>query len=252
MAPPDGPAPGYDRIGALYSRHRRPDPRVAAPITRALGDAGRIVNVGAGTGSYEPVDRVVTAVEPSGVMMAQRPPRSAPAVQAVAEALPFADGAFDAALAVLTLHHWTDAVVGLGEMCRVAPRVVVFTFDPVVHATFWLLEEYLPEAAAPLSTTTMAPDRVAELIGADRIEVVPVPGDCIDGFNWAYWRRPRAYLDPGVRACISGLALLDDALVARRMEQLRADLDDGSWLARHADLLTMDGIDGGFRLVVRG
>jgi hypothetical protein len=177
---------------------------------------------------------------------------STPAIgQAVAEALPFVDGGFDAALAVLTVHHWTDAVTGLGEMCRVAPRVVVFTFDPVVHGTFWLLEDYIPEATAPVSTTTMAPEEVAELIGADRIEVVPVPGDCIDGFNWAYWRRPQAYLDPDVRACISGLALLDDALVARRMERLRADLEDGSWQARHAELLTMDAVDGGFRLVVR-
>ncbi|HXQ62101.1 MAG TPA: class I SAM-dependent methyltransferase [Acidimicrobiales bacterium] len=253
MASPDarGAGPGYDLIGSVYARHRRPDPRVAGQIGRALGDAATVVNVGAGTGSYEPVGRTVVAVEPSGVMIGQRPPGSPPVVQAIAEDLPFPDDAFDAAMAILTIHHWTDAAAGLAEMARVARRVVVFTFDPTVHKSFWLLRDYVPEANALPSTNSIGPDTVAEVIGADRIEVVTVPADCVDGFNWAYWRRPRAYLDPDVRACISGLALLDDDLVVRRMERLRADLDDGSWMRRHGHLLGLESIDGGFRLVVR-
>jgi len=242
---------GYDRIGTVYARHRRPDPRVAQQIGAALGDAATVVNVGAGTGSYEPVDRTVVAVEPSLVMIDQRPAISAPVVQAVAERLPFGDGVFDAAQAVLTVHHWVDPIAGLAEMARVARRVVVLTFDPVAHKSFWFFDDYIPESASLPSTNTVDPDLVAEVIGADRIEIVPVPADCVDGFNWAFWNRPQAYLDPEVRACMSGLALLDDDLVARRMEKLRGDLEDGTWQGRHGHLLDLDSIDGGLRLVVR-
>ncbi len=241
----------YDEIGSVYARHRRPDSRVARQIVGALGDAGRVVNVGAGTGSYEPDDRAVVAVEPSGVMIGQRPPGSAPVVQAWAEALPFADGAFDAALAVFTIHHWADIAGGLAEISRVARRLVIFSFDPSVHNAFWLFEDYLPESNALASSNIITPAAVADLVGADRIEVVAVPGDCIDGFNWAYWRRPEAYLDPEVRACISGLALLDDEMVAQRMAMLASDLEDGTWESRHGHLLALDSIDGGLRLVVR-
>jgi SAM-dependent methyltransferase len=243
--------PGYDHIGTVYARHRRPDPRVAEQIGAALGEAATVVNVGAGTGSYEPAHRTVVAVEPSLVMIDQRPALSAPVVQAVAEWLPFGDGAFDAAQAVLTIHHWGDPTAGLAEMARVARRVVVLTFDPIVHKSFWFFDDYVPESASLPSTNTIGPDRVAEVIGADRVEIVPIPADCIDGFNWAFWNRPHAYLDPEVRACMSGLALLDDDLVARRMEQLRRDLEDGTWHRRHGHLLDLDSIDGGFRLVMR-
>jgi SAM-dependent methyltransferase len=247
----DRTGPGYDTIGSVYARHRRPDPRVAAQIARALGEGRSVVNVGAGTGSYEPTDRTVVAVEPSRVMIGQRGSAAGPAVQAVAEALPFPDGSFDAALALLTVHHWTDPAAGLAEMARVAKRLVVFTFDFEIHRTFWLMEDYIPEAAAPPATNVMAAEAVAEIIGADRIETVAVPADCSDGFNWAYWCRPEAYLDPEVRACISGLALLDDDLVAARMERLREDLEDGTWDRRHGRLRERPSIDGGFRLVVR-
>jgi len=210
-----------------------------------------VLNVGAGTGSYEPADRTVVAVEPSGVMIGQRRSGSAPVVQAVSEELPFGDRSFDAGLALLTIHHWHDVAAGLAEMSRVARGLVVFTFDPSVHRTFWLLEDYVPESNALMSTNTIEPEVVADLIGADRIETVAVPADCVDGFNWAYWRRPEAYLDAEVRACISGLALLDDELVAQRMERLAADIEDGSWRRRCGQLLDLDSIDGGFRLVVR-
>jgi SAM-dependent methyltransferase len=244
-------APVYDRIGLAYARHRRPDPRIAAHIDSALGEARRVVDVGAGTGSYEPADRLVTAVEPSVVMAAQRPDGAAPVVRAVAERLPFPDGSFDAAMAVFTIHHWSDAIGGLREMARVAPRVVVLTFDPVVHSTFWLFAEYVPEVPTSSVAQVLSPEAVAEVVGADDIESVLVPSDCVDGFNWAFWQRPEAYLDPEVRACISGLAMLPPDLVAQRMEHLRADIADGSWSTRHGHLLQHDAIDGGLRLVIR-
>jgi SAM-dependent methyltransferase len=241
----------YDGIGRVYARHRRPDPRIAAQIERALGGARTVVDVGAGTGSYEPDDRLVVAVEPSPVMAGQRAAGAAPVVRAVAERLPFADGAFDAAMAVLTIHHWSDATAGLGEMARVARRLAVLTFDPAVHSTFWMFTDYLPEVMGLAISRVMDPETVAEVIGADRIEPVPVPFDCIDGFNVAFWQRPEAYLDPEVRACMSGLALLDTEMVAERMERLRTDIADGTWDARHGHLRHVDTFEGGFRLVVR-
>jgi SAM-dependent methyltransferase len=241
----------YDGIGRVYARHRRPDPRIAAQIERALGGARTVVDVGAGTGSYEPDDRLVVAVEPSPVMAGQRAAGAAPVVRAVAERLPFADGAFDAAMAVLTIHHWRDATAGLGEMARVARRLAVLTFDPAVHSTFWMFTDYLPEVMGLAISRVMDPETVAEVIGADRIEPVPVPFDCIDGFNVAFWQRPEAYLDPEVRACMSGLALLDTDMVAERMERLRTDIADGTWDARHGHLRHVDTFEGGFRLVIR-
>jgi SAM-dependent methyltransferase len=241
----------YDTIGQNYARYRQPDPRIARQIDAALGDAELVLNVGAGTGSYEGHDRRVVAVEPSEVMVAQRPSGAAPAVRALAGALPFSDGSFDAAMAIFTVHHWSDTAAALTELCRVADGIVILTFDAQVHAQHWLFKEYLPEAVTLDSWRTPPVEVVAETVGADRIEVVPVPADCVDGFNWAYWRRPELYLDPIVRSCISGLAQMPDALVASRMEQLAADLADGTWLSRHAALAQLDSVDGGFRLVVR-
>jgi len=241
----------YDAIGRNYARHRQPDPRIDSQIEAALGSAKLVLNVGAGTGSYEANDRQVVAVEPSPVMVAQRSVGAAPALRAVADALPFADDSFDAATAILTVHHWPDAAAGLAELRRVAEGIVIFTFDPAVHAQYWLFEEYLPESVTLDTWRTPPIQVVAEAVGADRVEVVPIPADCVDGFNWAYWRRPESYLDPDVRSCISGLAQLPDGLVARRMERLAADLADGTWHTRHADLTQLDAVDGGFRLVVR-
>jgi hypothetical protein len=169
----------------------------------------------------------------------------------VGEALPFADGEFDAAMAIITIHHWADWRAGLAEMCRVAPRVAVLVYDPEPHFSFWLVEEYVPEMVALPASQVPPATEVAEVMGATRVETVPVPADCIDGFNWAYWNRPERYLDPEVRACTSGLSQLPQDLVAERMDHLRRDLDDGSWRRRHGDLLELDTIDGGFRLVVR-
>jgi SAM-dependent methyltransferase len=241
----------YDVIGQVYARHRRPDPRIAAQIEAALGDARTVLDVGAGTGSYEPQDRSVVAVEPSQVMISQRPAGSAPPVRSIAESLPFASGSFDAVLAVLTVHHWRNARAGLREMARVGRRVVVLHFDPAVHNRFWLFTDYVPEVNSLESVQIFGHEEVALEIGATRTEIVPIPADCIDGFNWAYWNRPERYLDPEARACMSGLALLADSMVAARMELLRADLADGTWLRRHGHLLALGSVDGGLRLVIR-
>ncbi|HEX2203147.1 MAG TPA: class I SAM-dependent methyltransferase [Longimicrobium sp.] len=240
--------PLYDRIGVGYAAHRRPDPRIAARITEALGGARTVVNVGAGAGSYEPAGRRVAAVEPSAEMVRQRPPGSAPALRASAGDLPFGDGAFDAALAVLTLHHWPDWRRGLAEMRRVARGpVVVLTWDPA-HPGFWLVQEYFPEILAADLVVFPTMDEIGRVLGPVDARPVPLPPDCADGFLGAYWRRPHAYLDPGRRRAISAFAKLDDA--APGLARLRADLADGSWARRHARLLHLPELDLGYRLVI--
>ena len=242
----------YDLIGRSYTATRETDPRIAARIWSALGDARTVVNVGAGTGNYEPPDREVTAVEPSAVMLAQRRHDAAPAVQAVAEDLPFDDRSFDAAMAVLTLHHWSDWRAGCAELRRVArDRVVVFSWDPTYRARMWLAAEYLPtlswEVVAGFPSLT---DQAAALDAA--VEVVPVPWDCRDGFFSAFWRRPEAYLDPAVRAGISTLAKRGEDELAAGLARLRADIESGAWQRRHADLLELEELDLGYRLLVTG
>lgn len=244
-------SPLYDEIGTSYAGHRRPDPRIAAHIEAALGDDHRILNVGAGTGSYEPADRDVVAIEPSRVMIEQRAPGSAPVVQGGAEALPVRDGAFDAALAVLTIHHWRDHHAGIAELRRVARRQIVLTWDPSYNDQFWLTTEYVPTAiVADADVPTLDP--IAGLLENPRIVAVPIPYDCTDGFYAAYWRRPEAYLDPAVRAGISLFPRMDQGDLARGIERLRADLESGEWHRRHADLLDRDELDLGYRLVVAG
>ncbi|MFC5289205.1 class I SAM-dependent methyltransferase [Actinokineospora guangxiensis] len=239
----------YDTLGATYGATRKPDPRIAARITAALGEVGSVVNVGAGTGGYEPPTTVL-AVEPSATMIAQRPAGAAPAVRAVAESLPLADASVEAALAVLTVHHWTDVEAGLSELLRVARRrIVLMTWDQSVTREFWLLREYFPEAAAFDDKRAIPVETIATRLGA-RVETVPVPHDCTDGFLAAYWRRPAAYLDPVVRAGASGLAQPGEEALRPGLARLRADLDSGAWQATHADLLTMAEYDGGYRLLV--
>ncbi len=244
-------APVYDAIGRGYARHRMPDPRIAAHIEAPLAGARRIVNVGAGAGSYEPADRPVVAVEPSRTMIRQR--ERGPVVQAVAERLPLRDAAFDAALAVLTVHHWSDPEGGLAELRRVAPaRQVVLTWDaPVFHRRCWILRDYVPEIAEQASESVDV-SLVAGALGSDDVRPVPVPHDCRDGFLAAYWRRPTAYLDPSVRGAISGFAKLDPERVERAMARLAADLDSGAWERRNRELLEVDEFDFGYRLVVAG
>lgn len=241
--------PLYDTIGSGYARSRRPDPRIASTIADALGDAGSVVNVGAGTGSYEPAGRRVMAVEPSWTMIGQRPYGAAPAVRALAEELPFPAASFDAALAILTVHHWSDRGKGLGELRRVARRkVVVYTWEP--STLFWLVSDYFPRIAELDRARFPRVDEFADALGDVIVQPVPVRHDCTDGFLGAYWRRPEAYLDPSVRASMSCFPLLPESVVKEGIDRLRDDLATGAWHARHASLLDLNELDLGYRLVI--
>ena len=239
----------YDSIGKSYTDFRREDPRIAARIRAALGDARTVVNVGAGAGSYEPRDLEVTAVEPSETMIAQRPEGAAPVVRASAEELPFEDGSFDAAMVVLSDHHWRDHDRGLAELRRVARRVVLLTWDPATVHDFWLVSDYLP-CFEDLITEGFRIEQTIDALGGVRVEALPVPHDCVDGFMGAYWRRPHAYLDPRVRASISACALMDGACLEEGMARLEADLHSGAWERRYADLLKLEELDLGYRLLI--
>ena len=239
----------YDRIGHGYDAYRRPDPRMAAAIMAALGPAASVINVGAGAGSYEPIDRPVVAVEPSATMLAQRPPGAAPAIQAAAGDLPFRDAAFAAALAVLTVHHWPSRARGLADLTRVArERVVIVTWDPEARFDFWLVDDYFPEIPAIDRSIFPTLDELRRTLGAIDVRVLPIPHDCVDGFLGAYWRRPHAYLDAGVRGAISTFAKVADAEPA--LSRLRADLENGAWERRYGAVRTHTTLDLGYRLVI--
>ncbi len=241
----------YDSIGATYAETRRPDPRIAGRIHQALADATSVVNVGAGAGSYEPADRFVVGVEPSATMIRQRGRGSAQVVQALAEALPFADGTFDSALAVLTLHHWSDLARGINEMRRVARRrAVVLTWDQEVWEEFWLVREYLPCIRDLDRPRAISIRDLVSLLGGANVFSVPIPHDCVDGIHGAFWRRPEAYLDPSVRAGISTYALMSEEDRERGLRALAADLESGAWRERHGELLALTELDLGYRLVV--
>ncbi len=236
----------YDRIGVGYARRRQADARIAAYILTALGDAETIVNVGAGAGSYEPADRRVVGVEPAMTMIRQRGPAAAPAVQGSAEALPFVTGAFAAALAVLTIHHWSDWRVGLREMLRVAQqRVVLLTWDP--DSTGFWLHDYLPDLLEYDRRIFPTLPALREVAGSVEIVPVPIPHDCRDGFLGAYWRRPVAYFADDVRQAISSLATQD---ASAGLAQLAADTADGTWERRYANISHLEQLDVGYRLVI--
>jgi SAM-dependent methyltransferase len=241
----------YDTIGATYTVTRRTEPRIAARISAGLGDARTVLNVGAGTGSYEPADRDVTAVEPSAVMRAQRPVGKAPCLAASAESLPFEDQSFDAAMAVSTLHHWQDPIAGLREMRRVARRVVVFTFDNSEtgwHRRFWLTRDYLPEVPELLAGFPSLAE-LADAIGA-RTEPVLIPWDCADGFFEAYWRRPAAYLDENVRRGVSIWSKVGPVSEQRAVRSLGDDLASGRWGRRNRDIVDLEAAELGLRLLI--
>jgi SAM-dependent methyltransferase len=236
----------YDTIGIDYSQLRKPDPRIAAQIERALGAAHTVLNVGAGTGSYEPLGRQVTALEPSAEMIRQRPAEAAPAVQGTAGAISFPDQSFDAAMGVLTIHHWPDQQQGIREMCRVArDRIVLLTFDPTARP--WLTD-YLPELITLDEAVMPGLDQLEAWLGPVTVEPVMVPHDCSDGFLYAFWRRPTAYLDPRIRKGSSAFWKINgtDAGIAR----LADDLASGEWDRRYGTLMNQNTYDAGYRLVI--
>lgn len=238
----------YDTIGINYTELRNPDSRIASTILNVLGPAGNILNVGAGTGSYEPADRPLVAVEPSREMLRKRPPGSAIAIQASAEALPFPDKHFDVSMAILTVHHWPDKERGLREMRRVTRgRMVLLTFDPAQRP--WLTD-YLPELAALDEKQMPAMADYERWLGPVTVTPVPVPHDCSDGFLYAYWRRPAAYLDARLRSGSSSFWALTG--LEAGLQELQRDLESGEWERRYASLLNFDAYDAGYRLVVAG
>lgn len=241
----------YGRIGSGYRTYRQPEPEFEAAVARALGGARTVINVGAGAGSYEPTDREVTAVEPSAAMRAQRPPHLGRAIDGTAEALPFDDDAFDAAMTTFSVHQWRDLDAGLAELRRVARGpVLVMTADPDLLDRFWLAE-YAPEVIATEARRYPPPRRIADLLGGrTRIESLPIPLGCVDGFGEAYYGRPEALLDPGARLANSAWSFVPPEVETRAVARLSADLESGAWDAAHGALRSQARFDGSLVLVV--
>jgi SAM-dependent methyltransferase len=253
---PDWDDTDYSKLAADYAAVRRPDPRIAAQLVAALGDARAVLNVGAGTGSYEPTDRQVVAVEPAAEMRARRDPALPPAIEATAEALPFDDGSFDAALAVFTVHHWPDLEAGLAEVRRVARGpVVVMTADPEALSDLWLAD-YAPEFHATERGRYPSLARIAAVLGTDPstrpLEVRPlrIPLDCTDGFADAFYGRPEAMLDPAVRNAQSAWSFVGAEAQSRFVDRLSADLDSGAWDERHGHLRDQPEFEGSIRILI--
>lgn len=255
MAPEAEDEPGrrYESIGQGYAEARRADPRIAEQIAAAIGPDAPVLNVGAGTGNYEPTDRQVIAAEPSAVMLSQRAAKSAggaPAAQAVAEALPFRDDSFAVTMATFTVHHWSDRAAGLRELARVAERQVCLVYDTAITMSMWLLD-YFPEvASAPMEIEAPDAESIGEHLTVEEVRTLLVPPDCTDGFSGAYWNRPEHYLDPTVQASMSTFALLDPAIREEGTERLRHAIDSGQWDERYGHLRSADHYDMGYRLVL--
>ncbi len=239
----------YDQIGRSYVTTRRPDPRIASALRCALGDVTAVVNIGAGSGAYEPADLDVVAVEPSRVMIDQRPAGAARAILGSAEALPLDDKSVDAALAVLTVHHWPDLERAWAEIRRIVRRRAVFlTFDPAAPP-FWLTRDYLP-VIRELDALRLPPLSVFDELGSVEVRPLPIPHDCTDGFLAAFWRRPAAYLDPTVQANISAFVALEPSARRRGLDALRRDLEDGTWASANGELAGAGTLDAGYRIVI--
>jgi SAM-dependent methyltransferase len=241
----------YGRIGTGYASYRRADPVIAEFIRQALGDARTVLNVGAGAGSYEPVDRQVTAVEPSASMRAQRPAQLPMAIDATAEKLPFDDDSFDASMATFSVHQWSDLNAGLAEMRRVTRGpVLIMSCDPEALSKFWL-DAYVPEVTAVEASRYPRIDAIASRLGS-RVEVnaVPIPLNCTDGFGEAYYGRPEKLLDPGARLACSAWSFVDASAMTRFETDLRRDLEAGAWDAHYGHLRNEPFFDGSLKLIV--
>lgn len=241
----------YNAIGRDYSLGRRAEPAWERVISSHLTGCDVLVNVGAGTGSYEHGHSTVIAVDPSSAMLDQRTPGSARAIQGRAEELPLRDASAGAAMTILSLHHWTDWRRGIAEMKRVAPKLqLVVTFEPEIHNRFWLVEEYMPAMAYLPTNNPPTVAEIAEELGPTTVEPLPVPADCVDGVLPAFWSRPHAYLDPQVHSFSSSFSLLSPRVIEDGTDRLKADLDSGAWHRRHRALMDQQTLDCGFRLII--
>lgn len=253
LRPGDGSAGDvdYGQIGRTYASYRQPEPAIARQILDALADAETILNVGAGAGSYEPSGRKVVAVEPSAAMRAQRPPHLSVAVDATAEELPFPDASFDASMATVTVHQWRDLERGLAEMRRVTRGpVVLLVGDPRLMRDCWL-NDYIPEVRAVEASRFPPIDRIAAALGQHvEVQSVPIPLDCRDGFNEAYYGRPEALLDADARLACSSWSLVPESAVYHFVERLSRDLASGSWDRKYGYLRTQPFFDGPLRLLI--
>jgi SAM-dependent methyltransferase len=239
----------YDHIGIDYKNLRKPDSRIAAIIEDALGNSSSVLNVGAGAGSYEPINHNVIALEPSIEMIRQRVAHAAPVVQGIAELLPFSDKAFSAALAILTVHHWKNQSGGIRELLRIArDRVVIMAFDPEQTRKFWLVQDYLPEIAAIDFDSLSSINTITQEFTRFEIRPVPVPCDCSDGFLGAYWQRPHAYLEPDVRNAISVFSKIED--IETGLSKLQHEIENGVWLQKYGYLGRQQELDLGYRLII--
>lgn len=241
----------YEAGGTGYAVQRRTDPRIAALVQSALGQARSVLNVGAGAGSYEPNDREVTAVEPSAVMRDQRPRELSRAVDATAEELPFPNDSFDAAMATVTIHQWTNVDRGLAELRRVSRGpVVILTFDGDALDSFWLAD-YAPELIAAERRRYPAIEHIRQVLGGQStVQAVPIPIDCLDGFTEAYYARPELFLEPAVRQSQSAWGFIDASATERTLSRLRADLASGAWDRRFSPLRRQPEFVGALRLIV--
>jgi SAM-dependent methyltransferase len=240
----------YNRDDIRFSRHRQTDPRIAAIVHAALGPCHTVLNVGAGAGSYEPSDRYVLAIEPSVTMRAQRPAHLAPAIIGTAESLPLDDKTFDASMAMVTTHHWSDPQKGLLEMRRVTRRrILILTFDPDALDCFWNID-YFPNVVATERRRYLTIDRIITILDAScEVQPVPIPLDCTDGFQEAFYGRPEAFLDPEVRRAQSAWGFLTEAQQEAELRQLRADLASGAWDRKQGQLRTQPSFVGALRLI---
>ena len=241
----------YAAVGSNYSAFRQPDPRIARLILGRLGNATSVLNVGAGAGSYEPTDRTVTAVEPSASMRAQRPAHLSTAIDAVAESLPFPDQSFDAALATFTVHQWQNLEAGLREMRRVTRGpVVILSCDPALVTRFWL-HDYAADVLETEARRYPKLSQMAAILGGSTKNVsVPIPLDCTDGFNEAYYGRPEMLLRDDARLACSAWSFVSPEVVHRFKAHLADDLATGAWDERHAHLRRQPTYDGSLRLLV--
>lgn len=237
----------YDQLAEQYRSYRKPDPRIAARIEFHIQGAQRVLNVGAGMGSYEPEDCQVVAIEPSRDMIANRKESKTTLVQGFAENLPFGDNDFDVSMGILTIHHWSDIALGLQEMLRVTKvKIVLFTWIGY-GGNFWL-EDYIPEIVGVDEKLFPTLEELDQILGGISVETIGIPYDCADGFMCAYWQRPGMYLDPEVRKAISTFTRIPD--IQGRLERLQDDIDSGVWRKKYSQLFEKESLDLGYRLVV--